>query len=618
MRKQTLVTLALAALLALILAAVTATSRAQDTERTVSLSPGCNMVTLTFGDGTDAAALTTTVSPSTALQTVWRLDNAFGTWQAFMPQAPQASDLTSLNLLDAAFICVNDMASMSMPAVSPDPAGTTFSTALGAGCNAIGLSFPDATSPSQVASAVTPPAALESIWRYDASQGSFQAYMAAAPQASDLTSLHFLDAVYLCTAATGSVAMPSLEGMPPRPKLPPAPQALRLGVLVDYTGALSDFGPANERAARLAAKEINAAGGVLNQPIEIVTGDSGTDPSVGVAEANRLVQMEGVDAILGSLASGVTLPIAESVTGPNRVLQISPASTSPALTYANDGDYLFRTTISDAAQGIVLARLARDMGLNSVCTMYINNAYGQGISQTFTENFEAAGGTVTAQVPHESGRTTYASELGECFAGHPDALAALAYPDTAGVFLGEALAAGNVDTFLFCDGTKSTDMFDAVGWEPFNGMRGTAPSSLALEAGAAFDAAYEGEYGETPPLPFMREMYDAVYLVALAAENAGSVDPTAIRNALRTIANAPGETVNPGIAGFQAARALISAGTDINYEGASGPLDFDLNGDVTVGAIETWRVDALNRDLVTDQLFRVNTATREVFPVPLP
>jgi ABC-type branched-subunit amino acid transport system substrate-binding protein len=617
-RKHTLVTLALAALLALIVAAVTTTSRAQDTERTVSLSPGCNMTTLTFGDGTDAATLTTAVSPSTALQTVWRLDNATGTWQAFMPQAPQASDLTSLNLLDAAFICVNDMASISMPPVSLDPAGTIFSTALAASCNAIGLSFPDGTSPSQVASAVTPPAALESIWRYEASQGSFQAYMAAAPQASDLTSLHFLDAVYLCTAAPGSVATPSLEGMPPRPKLPPAPQALRLGVLVDYTGDLSDFGPAQENAARLAAKEINAAGGVLGQPIEIVTGDSGTDPSVGVAEANRLVRVEGVHAILGSLASGVTLPIAESVTGPNRVLQISPASVSPALTGAHDSDFLFRTTISDAAQGIVLARLARDMGLGSVCTMYINNAYGQGISQTFTENFEAAGGTVTAQVPHESGQTTYASELDKCTSGNPEALAALAYPQSGRVFLREAVEAEKVKTFLFCDGTKSESMFDAIGWEPFNGMRGTAPTSLTLEAGTAFEAAYEAEYGETPPLPFMREMYDAVYLVALAAEMAGSVDPTAIRNALRTIANAPGETVNPGSAHFQSARALIAAGTDINYEGASGPVDFDLNGDVMVGAIETWRVDALNQHLVTDQVFRVNAATREVLPIPLP
>jgi branched-chain amino acid transport system substrate-binding protein len=245
---------------------------------------------------------------------------------------------------------------------------------------------------------------------------------------------------------------------------PSAGGPLKIGLLLAYTGDLSDFGPAHENAARLAVKEINAAGGVLGKPIEVVTGDTGTDPSQGVSEATRLVNVEGVNAILGALASGVTLPVAESVTGPNHILQISEASTSPALTDAKDNDFLFRTTISDAAQGVVLAKLAEDEGLKSVCTMYINNAYGQGLSEIFTENFEKAGGTVTAQVPHESEQATYASELSQCTAGNPDALAAIAYPQSAGVFLREAVEAGDVKTFLFVDGTKSVDMFNDLGW----------------------------------------------------------------------------------------------------------------------------------------------------------
>jgi len=390
---------------------------------------------------------------------------------------------------------------------------------------------------------------------------------------------------------------------------------LKIGGLFAFTGDLSDFGPAHENSARLAVEEINAAGGVLGQPIEFVTGDTGTDPSQGVSEATRLIQVEGVHAIVGALASGVTLPVAESVTGPSNVLQISEASTSPALTAADDNDFLFRTTISDAAQGVVLAQLAGELGLSSVCTMYINNAYGQGLSEIFTESFEAAGGSVTAQVPHESEQATYASELSECTAEGPDALAALAYPESAGVFLREAVEAGDVETFLFCDGTKSTDMLEELGWDVFDAMKGTAPSSLELAAGTAFEAAYEAKYGETPPLPFMREAYDAVYLIALAAEKAGSTDPTAIRDALRDVANSPGETVEPGTDGFAAALELIAGGEDINYEGAAGPVDLDENGDVLIGAIEVWHIDAAAQDLVTDVVYRVDLETGEVTEV---
>jgi len=397
----------------------------------------------------------------------------------------------------------------------------------------------------------------------------------------------------------------------PAPEIVQPSMPLKIGLLVAFTGDLADFGPAQENAANLAAKEINAAGGVQGQPIEIVTGDTATDPSQGATEATRMVEVEGVDAIVGALSSGVTLQIAESVTGPSNVLQISPASTSPALSAAGDNDFLFRTTISDAAQGVILADLAEELGLTSVCTMFINNAYGQGLSEVFASEFEAAGFSVSAQVPHESEQATYASELGTCTGESPDALAAVAYPESAGVFLREAVEAGDVDTFLFVDGTKSTNMFDSLGWDNFDGARGTAPSALDLPTGEAFEAAYEAEYGEAPPLPFLRENYDAVYLLALAAEKS-LTDGIDFREALRAVSNPPGDTVNPGTDGFTSALEMIAGGTDINYEGTAGPVDLDENGDVLIGAIETWTVDAANETFVTDEVFRVDLNTGEV------
>jgi ABC-type branched-subunit amino acid transport system substrate-binding protein len=369
---------------------------------------------------------------------------------------------------------------------------------------------------------------------------------------------------------------------------------LKIGILVPFTGALSDFGEPFANAAKLAVKEINAAGGVLGEDVELIEGDSGTEPVKAQEEARRLIDIEGVSAIVGAAASGVTLPVAESVAVPSEIVQISPASTSPALTAVDDNGFLFRTTISDAAQGVILAKLTYEiLGFTSACTMYVNNAYGQGLSEQFAETFEELGGTVTAQVSHATEeQITYLSEITACVEGGPDALLAISYPEHAGVYLKEALEQDLIDTFVFCDGTKSDDQFEALGWENFEGMSGTAPGALESGARTAFTAAYEEEFGDKPPMPFMRESYDAVYVIALAAEKAGSVGAKAIRDAIDDIANAPGEVVNPGVEGFTSALALIEAGTAINYQGAAGPIDFDANGDVLQGAIEVWDVTA--------------------------
>ena len=192
---------------------------------------------------------------------------------------------------------------------------------------------------------------------------------------------------------------------------------LKIGILVPFTGDLSDFGPAFFDAAKLAAQEINAAGGVFGQDIVLVDADTGTIEATGIESANTLIDVEGVSAIVGAASSAVTLPIAESVTGPAGILMISPSSTSPALTAVTDNDFLFRSTISDAAQGVVLAELAIDLGFTSVCTFFVNTAYGEGLSDQFKETFEALGGTVPAAVPHEQEQTTYVSELQTCVEG---------------------------------------------------------------------------------------------------------------------------------------------------------------------------------------------------------
>ena len=368
-------------------------------------------------------------------------------------------------------------------------------------------------------------------------------------------------------------------------------EALKIGVLLPFTGDLSDFGAAMEQAAQLAADEINEAGGVNGQPLELVTGDTATSPQQGVEEARRLVDVEGISGLVGPASSGTVLQVVESVTGPEGVVTISPSATSPALTVANDNDYFFRTTISDAAQGVILAELALELGFDTACVMYVNNAYGQGLDESFKTNYEANGGTIQADVPHEQQQASYASELSTCTEGNPDVVAAISYPESASVYFREALESQNVSQFIFTDGPKSDDLFEELGWENFEGMYGTAPGSVDSATGDAFNAAFEAAYGELPPLPFLRETYDAVYLIALAAEKANSTDRTAIRDALRDISNEPGETINPGPDGWTTAVSTLDGGGDINYEGAAGSAEFDDAGDILKGVIEIWKIE---------------------------
>jgi ABC-type branched-subunit amino acid transport system substrate-binding protein len=385
--------------------------------------------------------------------------------------------------------------------------------------------------------------------------------------------------------------------------------ALKIGALLSFTGGLGTFGQPIYNGVELAVTEINANGGVNGKPITLVQGDDATSPQVAVTEAQRLVNIEHISAMVGPLASTPSLQVAETVTGPAKIPQISPSATSPALTDANDDDFLFRTTISDAAQGIVLANLAKDENLSTVCDLYVNNAYGKGLSTAFKAAFQALGGTVTAEVPHEENQTTYATELQRCAGA--DALVAIAYPASATTFLREAKEGNMFPHYLFVDGTKEPKMFDTLTYAAFDAQRGTSPASLPTASATAFRAAYQAKYGELPPKPYIREAYDAVYLLALAAEKAHSNDGTAIRDALRDISNAPGTAIAPGPAGWTAAVTALAAGQEINYEGTAS-LEFDAKGDPLVGAVEWWHVDAAASTLVTDKTFKIDLTTKVV------
>jgi branched-chain amino acid transport system substrate-binding protein len=366
---------------------------------------------------------------------------------------------------------------------------------------------------------------------------------------------------------------------------------VKIGALVPLTGPLAEFGGNFQKGAQLALDHLKAGG----LDLELVVADSETSAVPAQAAARKLVLVDKVPVLLGAAASGVTVPVAEAVTIPNKVVQISNASTSPLISVlpADRGqDYLFRTCPSDAFQGVVLGMLAQEQRIKNAAVMYVNNPYGQGLAEQFKKSFEHRGGKVSAMVPHdEKAAPTYVAELKKATAGKPDVLLAISYPGHATIYLREAIEQGFIKKFMFCDGTKSAEIIKAVGAKNLEGMMGTAPGSAITDGYNVFVGEYAKAFGDVPPLPFINNMYDAAAVAGLAIKAAmvdgAAVTGTAVRDRLRKVANPPGEVVGPG-KGLKQAVALLDKKQDINYEGAAGSVDFDENGDVTT-PIDIWK-----------------------------
>jgi ABC-type branched-subunit amino acid transport system substrate-binding protein len=260
-----------------------------------------------------------------------------------------------------------------------------------------------------------------------------------------------------------------------------------------------------------------------------------------------------------------------------------------------DNDLIFRTCPSDALQGKVSGRLARTLGLQTVATIYVNNPYGSGLSKTFTQALTSSGGKVLATVAYEEGRPSYRGELEQALKGEPQAIALFSYPENGVTIIRQALELGFKGKFLLADGMKAPEVVENVGAQYLKGTFGTTPGVRESNAKKRFADAYTARFGEKPPKPYIDNCYDAVAVLALAIQHAKSTDTKAIRAAIRQVANAPGEAIEPGE--FKKAFALLGQGKKMNYRGASGELDFDPQGDV-VSPIEIWKIDEQGKFVV--------------------
>jgi len=360
----------------------------------------------------------------------------------------------------------------------------------------------------------------------------------------------------------------------------PAAADIKIGSLGAITGPIVSLVKEINLAEQAAIDEINAGGGLLGDKAVLVKGDTGCGSQAAVDSANKLINVERVIGIAGALCSGATIPAASNVAVPAGVVMISPASTSPEITNLKDNDFLFRTAPSDAFQGGVLAKLVISKGIKKVALSFINNDYGVGLAQTFRSEYVKMGGTIAGDQAHEEKKQSYRSELASLSSGGADTLVLLALGEGSGMtIIRQSLESGFFKTFVGADGMHTDKLVESIGGKNLEGhMFGTLPTSKESPQLAKYQAMYGDGKAFKLGSPFTAQAYDAVMLIALAAQSAGSPDRTALRDNLRKVSNAPGEVVGPG--DWAKAVALLKAGKDINYEGASGSHEFDARGEV--------------------------------------
>ena len=373
---------------------------------------------------------------------------------------------------------------------------------------------------------------------------------------------------------------------------------LVIGDSLPLSGDLADFGPPGQKAGDLAISEINKAideAGV-DQTVTIANEDNGggADQQAAVQAARKLVSSDNASCIAGAWASADTIPTAESVTIPESIPLISPASTSDEITGLDDNGTVDRTAPPDSFQGPTLATYVADqLGGAQGKTVNVgarNDAYGNGLTKTFSDAWEGMGGTIGSSTIYDPKLPNYDTEAGKIVSGNPDGIVIVDFPETYNKVGPALVRTGQFDTSktFVTDGLISGDLAKGAGADAVNGLRGTAPGTPDNDpATKAFDSAYKA-FAPTnvDRMTFDAQNFDAVVLCYLGAVAAGSTDGQAIADNIVDISAPPGTQYT-----WQQLPEAIKAlqnGEDIDYQGASGAIDMNQAGDATAGVYDIY------------------------------
>lgn len=356
---------------------------------------------------------------------------------------------------------------------------------------------------------------------------------------------------------------------------------LRLGYLLPETGELAFLGPAQIRAIEMAIDEIEEAGGPLGLPIELFSGDEADDEALASEAADSLLG-EGVHAIVGAAASGMSLAVIDQITGEG-VVQCSASNTSPTFTDYPDDDYYFRTAPSDVLQGPVLSEVVLEDGHERIAMLGRGDDYGRGLVEATRESLEEAGADIVLEEIYDPEAVTFDAEASAVGAEDPDAVVMIPFEE--GVRLIQDLIEVGIspDQMYGADGIRDEELNESVDPENPNvvdGFKGTGPDPEAVPGFLDRLREFDPELEVTI---FAPQAYDCVMLIALGTVAAGTPDPAAVREEIIELSRGDNDCE-----GFEECAELLEDGETINYQFASGVMELTDEGEPLNGQYEVW------------------------------
>jgi len=361
---------------------------------------------------------------------------------------------------------------------------------------------------------------------------------------------------------------------------------LKIGTLLPQTGSLAFLGPPEFAGVDLALKDINDAGGVNGKQVEKVDSDSGdTSTDTASQSVDRLLSQK-VDAIVGAASSSVSLSVIDKITG-SGVLQISPANTSDELTNYPDKNLYFRTAPPDTLQGRVLGDLIASDGNSTVGVLALQDSYGTGLAASLKKSFEGSGGQIVQQVVYDPKAASFATEVGKIKAADPQAIAVIAFDETKKI-MPELIKQGigpSTKKIYFVDGNLANYTKD-FGKGTLTGVKGTLPGVVADDS---FQKRLLTVAPKLDQFAYAPESYDATVLLALAATAAGDDSGASISSKMADVSSG-GEKCTS----YADCLALLKDKKDIDYDGVSGPVEFNGKGDPSEASIGIYQYGADN------------------------
>ena len=364
----------------------------------------------------------------------------------------------------------------------------------------------------------------------------------------------------------------------------------KVGAVLSLTGAYGAHGVPISRAAQLGVEQVNEARAALGVGCELVydVRDSNTQASVAVDAARKLIDLEGVTALVGPISSGITAPLLSSVTVEKDVVVVATASTSS--TFTNMGKrgetkgLFFRTLSSDSLQAVAAAMMAYEAGFRKPAIIYFNNDWGKNNQAGFIDAFKALGGEIGNSVPFNPDQPSYRSEITKTLEGNPDSLYMLSNTQDGVKHFRDWIRFDGPQNFIMPQGMNDSAFVDTVGSELLKNAWFISPGTPANSSLEKMESDFQVRWDATPKGPGRNSGYDAGVLIGLAMVTADmrglDTSGSTLAKIIREITGPDGEQHYGSVDGLKAAINAIKAGKNIWYVGATGPIDFDPYGDV--------------------------------------